>query len=324
LPDGPDVSVVVPVRNGDRYLPTLFARLEEQTLPRSRFEVVVVDDGSSDGTRELATAWAAEDPERRLVVPGPGRGRASARNAGVRRARGAWIASTDCDVVPEPRWLEAALDAARATGAAAVEGAIRPLAREARGPHDTHQDSGTGGRYMTGNMLYRRDLLDELGGFDERFDTFLEDSDLAYRILDAGHEIPFAPEACVHHPVVDVSPRDVLRQTRRLSWVPLFAATHPERFQTQFRPLLPPLTTTDVHVLVGLGAGAGAVAARGAARGVLLAVLAHGLVRGLRGAHVTYGPRAELPERAALAVALPVVKAWWLLVGAVRFRRPTW
>lgn len=317
--------MVAPVRNGEPFLPSFLRALDAQTLGRSLFEVILVDDGSTDGTLQILNEWAARDPERRRVVEGPCRGPASARNAGIRHARGEWVASTDCDTAPNPRWLEALLAAAAARGAQAVEGAIEATDSADGRAYATLQRNREGGRFMTGNMLYRRELLERLGGFDERFrEAFLEDSDLAFRILDAGYEIPFAADAFVLHPVVDVGPREVLRRSSRLRWLALFAAKHPQRYRTQLRPHVRPLYASDLHVLAGLAAAVAAVPAGGLARAVLALAAAHGVARGLA-AHGAFGaPRAELPSRTLLALTVPPLKAWWWVAGCIRFRKVAW
>jgi glycosyltransferase involved in cell wall biosynthesis len=321
----PEISVVVPVRNGARYLPDLFEGLARQTLPQERFETVLVDDGSADETAEVAAAWAAKDPERRRVVPGPARGPSAARNAGIRAARGTWIASTDADIVPEPEWLEAGLVALERHGAYAVEGAIDVRGLPTGSGHASAQANLTGGRYMTGNMFYRRELVDELGGFDEQFtEQFLEDSDLAFRILDRGHDIPFARESVVRHPVVERTTLETLQSVSRLQALALFAAKHPERYRSHLRPVLRPLTPIDVDVLVGLAAASAAVRARGLPRVVLASIAAHGIRRGLGTGRLRGRAARDLPATVFVALAQPPLKAMWWAVGCVRFRRLYW
>lgn len=321
----PLVSVVIPFRDGAAYLPGLFAALDAQTLPPESFEVLLVDDGSTDEGPELAGDWVAAAPERRRIVGGPGTGPASARNAGIRAARGIWVASTDCDIEPHPGWLAAALETLEHTGAEAVEGPIDVRAGHAEGIYAVEQENSTGGRYMTGNMVYRRELLERLGGFDERFEAqFLEDSDLAFRILDEGHEIPFAASARVTHPVVGRSAVEVLRATSRTQWLALFAAKHPERYRRELRPLVRPLTAIDVDVLVALAAAAAIPRSRGLARAALTLAAANGLKRGLVTAQVHTAPDPEqAARRAGLALAVPPLRAFWWLVGCIRFRKVT-
>jgi glycosyltransferase involved in cell wall biosynthesis len=321
----PDISVVVPARDREACILDLLRALDEQTLERDRFEVVVVDDGSTDRTPELVSAWVSADPARRRIVRGEGRGPAAARNAGIREVRSAWIAFTDSDTIPDPTWLEAALEAVARLGVQALEGVVEPWPAEAVGPY-THQiDSADGGRYMTANMIYHRDVLQHVGGFDEHFCApFLEDSDLAFRVMDAGFAIAYAPEVRVRHRVERQSLADVHRSAKKLRWVALLAAKHPERYRTQLRPIFRPLSHVDVDVLLGLFAAAAAPRARGVARLALALGAVNGIRRGLGSAGAFTAPVGEIPARATLALSLPVSKTIWWLEGCLRARKAVW
>src|SRR3954467_89343 len=96
-----EVSVIVPVRNGAESLPPLLRSLDEQTVPRERYEVIVVDNDSSDGTAEVAARHGAH------VVTEPIANRSRARNRGAEAARARLYAFTDADCIAQPRWLEA-------------------------------------------------------------------------------------------------------------------------------------------------------------------------------------------------------------------------
>jgi glycosyltransferase involved in cell wall biosynthesis len=321
----PDVSVVVPVRDRANLVPTLLAALDAQELPSDRFEVLVVDDGSRDSTPEIVEAWARRDPGRRALIRGEGRGPGYARNLGVRQSRARWIAFTDSDTAPDANWLARGIEAAERLKAVALEGAVEPWPPEAIGPH-THQVANSrGGLYMTANMLYRRELLDRLGGFDERFSSeFLEDSDLAFRVMEAGYEIPFVPEFRVRHHVHSPGVLDLLRSTRHQRWLALFAVKHPDRYWRDLRPAVRPLSSVDVDVLLGLLAMAASGRSRGVSRAVLLVLAANGLKRGF-GAHQVFRARGrEVGSRAALAVGLPMGRALWWIEGCIRFRKFVW
>jgi len=214
----PSVSVVVPTRNRAARLRGLVAALEQQTLPAEKFELVVVDDGSTDDTATVlksvsVTQFAV------TALTGSGAGPAAARNAGWQRARAPIIAFTDDDCEPTPAWLELGLAAARANAGAFVQGPTSPLPRERSrlGPFSrTKSIAALGPWYQTCNIFYPRELLVRLGGFDERFTRpFGEDADLAWRALDAGARAVFATPALVHHAVEDLGVRDYLRTALR-------------------------------------------------------------------------------------------------------------
>ncbi len=96
---GVRVSVVVPAYNEERYLGRCLAALARQTYPADRFEVIVVDNGSTDATAELARRYGVR------VIAEPRKGVAYARQTGFEAARGEVIASTDADTVVPPFWV---------------------------------------------------------------------------------------------------------------------------------------------------------------------------------------------------------------------------
>jgi len=210
----PEVSVIVPVRNGGADVRRLVDALERQTLPRSRFEVLVVDDGSTDGATgglDSADGWLR-------VLPGPPRNSYAARNRGARAAVAPLLAFCDVDCVPEPGWLEAGF--AAAATADLVAGLVR-FALPDRPSVWTLIDVESAldqasmvleGIAVTANLFVSRELLETRGGFDERYAsggdwTFVRGS------VEAGAALRFAPEAIVVH-----RSRDDARSSLRKVW----------------------------------------------------------------------------------------------------------
>ncbi len=192
----PRVSVVIPTRHRLESLASCLRQLAPgtQTLDAAQYEVIVADDGDTGETRALlerSFQWAR-------YTTGPRRGPASNRNAGVRAARGEWIAFTDDDTLPDRDWLERLL--AASDGVQAVEG--RTVCRiGVRSPREHAPVNEAGGRWWTSNLAMRRDAFDDIGGFDERFTVpHMEDADLRERAIAAGIPWRFAPLAIVDHP----------------------------------------------------------------------------------------------------------------------------
>jgi glycosyltransferase involved in cell wall biosynthesis len=230
----PAVSVVVATRDRERRLAALLCSLDEQTLDPSRYEVIVVDDASRDGAAELLRGQAdvAAYDLRPVMLPTPG-GPARARNIGWRAARAPLVAFTDDDCEADPHWLERCLDAAERSPGAIVQGrtAPNPAELDRMGPFSHTRDVDGSGPWWfeTCNIVYPRELLQRLDGFDEGFPEALgEDTDLGWRALAAGAERALAPEAVVYHAVEDLGPAGHLRMALRGADGVLIFRRHPE------------------------------------------------------------------------------------------------
>jgi GT2 family glycosyltransferase len=203
----PDVSVVVATRNRATRLSELLAALRGQTRDATRFEVVVIDDGSTDETPDLLARAAANGnggPHVR-TERGEGRGPAAARNMGWRLARAPLVAFTDDDCVPTPGWAEAMLAAAEGHEDVIVQGPTLPRPDESDGLDafaKTVRVEGPSPHFETCNVAYSRVVLERIDGFDESYPAPAgEDSDLGWRAVRSGAVARFTPEALVHHAV---------------------------------------------------------------------------------------------------------------------------
>ncbi|MEA2495153.1 MAG: hypothetical protein QOJ29_3064 [Thermoleophilaceae bacterium] len=229
----PEVSVVVATRDRVQRLLRLIASLRSQTIAPDRFEVIVVDDGSSDGTLDLL---AAERSRCQFALHAlehhGGGGPGAVRNTGLREARGKLVAFTDDDCEADPGWLEAFLAAWSRDDHHALQGSTTPIEAELdrQGLMTyTYDIRETDLNFPACNMAYPRALIEHLGGFDaSTFPRTGEDCDLAWRAIETGVEIDFVPAARVRHAVVQMDARSTLRRAWR--WgdaMPAFAR-HPE------------------------------------------------------------------------------------------------
>lgn len=324
-PSPPRATVVVATRNRSALLPRLVAALEAQE-GAPPFEVVVIDDASTDDTSAVLSELAASSSlDLRVGRQRSRSGPAAARNQAWRSGPGDLVLFTDDDCVPHPGWV-----AALCAGLASfdlVQGRTIPAPDQAsnEGPFSrTLEVREANGTYATCNMGYQRHWLEEVDGFDTRYrHPAGEDTDLALRCREQGATFTFADDATVEHDVRPSSFVAALRGTWRWKSIPTTLARHPElvsAFHSRhvWRESHVPTAPAVAGVLVGLALAA----ARRPRLGLSAAVLAgipYANYRARR-APVTLGK----PMRIALLPATFVVDAaevLALLGGSARARR---
>jgi glycosyltransferase involved in cell wall biosynthesis len=228
VPASPALSVVVPTHNRSDRLRRLLAALATQDV-QSPFEVIVVDDGSTDATPAELEKLVEDFPFLRTIRVEPNGGPAAARNRGWRAATAPLVAFTDDDCIPDQGWVRGIADGlARADVVQGCTRADQSMVRE-HGPfgHAVEVLAETG-FYETCNMGYRRATIESLGGFDETFrHPFGEDTDLAWRAKGDGFRVAFAPNAIVVHEVVKSDFVRYVRGLRRIEGVVLALQRHP-------------------------------------------------------------------------------------------------
>jgi GT2 family glycosyltransferase len=230
------ISVVVSTHQRPQRLAALLRGLRAQTLAREEFEVVVVDNGSDPATGAVLQAErAAGAITLRTLRHERTLGPAGGRNSGWRAASAPLVAFIDDDCVPAPGWLAAARAAARRNPGSIVQGVTLPDPAELPAPmliSHTVRIERLSGSYETCNIVYPRELLERLGGFDEDFPLRPagEDTELAWRARRAGAGAVFAPDALVHHAVQRRGYLGTLRDaTRWGECARLFALAPPAR-----------------------------------------------------------------------------------------------
>ena len=233
------LSIVIPTFNSSKLLLRCLEGLEKQTVPKSKFEVTVANDGSGDDTIEMLSQFRTHTDLNlqwiTILNSGPG----IARNAGVEVSSGLWIGFLDADVIPNPNWVETATKMIQQKPfAGAFEGRTEVNLRNLSTPFTHQTENLDGGRYPTCNFIVRR----KLAYFHPAYKIpFREDSDLAFSILASGFKIIFAPEMIVEHPPLSPSYSRPLALARRYYYDGLLA----RRFPYQYRHEL------DAHHVLG-------------------------------------------------------------------------
>lgn len=212
----PDVSVVKPTFNRCSMLRDSLLSLCHQTLPPSKFEVIVVDDGSVDNTPEILQCMSL--PYRLITVRQSNRGLADARNAGILRASGEVVCFLDDDILAHPRLLEEHLLSHQADPNLVVIGTLpypphqqeTPLLWYLRkiGHYDLYQrwrSQRNGFAVVNGNSSVRRKHLLRVGMYDTDFRGYGgEDRELGYRLQRAGLRFEYNRRAIGYHYCVKV------------------------------------------------------------------------------------------------------------------------
>ncbi len=198
----PYVSVIIAVKNeGDTMKFTLDA-LKEQTYPHDRFEVIIVDGGSTDGTVEYVQRYVKEhdgDLTIRHIAGIPHMGPSDARNAGVLEAKGEIVAFTDADCIPVKNWLADLVPPYSDPEIGGVGGGLRyvDLKNDLSRLEDIFAMANYHG-FITSNMSFRKSAFEQIGMFDITLKC-AEDADAYLRMKDAGWRIAFVPSAEVFH-----------------------------------------------------------------------------------------------------------------------------
>jgi glycosyltransferase involved in cell wall biosynthesis len=194
--------VVIPVRNRAATLPRQLASLEEQRY-RGDWEVVVADNGSTDGSQDIARRWLDRSGRGVLVSATERDGPSHARNVGAAAARGEFLAFCDADDAAAPGWLDGLTGAAPQSdlvaGRLEVEDVNDPLPRSwYRGPHPDRPFSAHGFLpFASGaNVGVWAEVFNSLRGFDEQLRAG-EDIDLSWRAQLAGFRLAFAADALI-------------------------------------------------------------------------------------------------------------------------------
>jgi GT2 family glycosyltransferase len=212
----PHIAVVIPNWNGAHHLPECLTSLREQSL--KPVEVIVVDNGSSDGTLALL---ASSFPEVRVIRLLENRGFAVAVNEGIRASEGEYILllnndtclDRDCmrhlrERMEDPeQWASVGCRMVNYFDHSLIDSAGDMITRSGLIAPRGHGEPNDGRYTMreevfgacAGAAMYRRSLFDHIGGFDEDFVSYFEDADLSFRARLAGHRCVYEPQAICYH-----------------------------------------------------------------------------------------------------------------------------
>lgn len=204
----PVVSVIVPVKDEERVVGRLLRALLRLDYPLEKMEIIIVEDGSVDGTVEICADYARRYPDQvRLLHQSTSNGKPSALNYALKHAAGEIVAVFDADNVPEPDVLMRAIRYFEDEAVAAVQGRSRSinadenmLTKFLSYEQEVQFDAYYRGKDilslfvpMSGScQFFRRQALEDVGGWDE--ESLAEDMDMAVRLTGKGHRVRYAPD----------------------------------------------------------------------------------------------------------------------------------
>ncbi|MBI2558012.1 glycosyltransferase family 2 protein [Candidatus Woesearchaeota archaeon] len=189
----PKITIITIAHNEEQYIDKSIQSILNQNF--KNFELIVVDDHSTDKTFDKIVSI---NDKRLIVIRNEAQlGPVESRNRGIKQSKGEYIFFTDGDCYPHPDWLSEGLKAFRKFKCVGVEGKIIMNA-ETGAISEKIVRNITGGEYMTGNVAYRKDILDRIGGFNEEFADYYEDREIALRVLSYG-KIIFNKDMIVEH-----------------------------------------------------------------------------------------------------------------------------
>ncbi len=254
--DEPTVSIIIPVRNRQEELKGCLESVFSQDYPSQKMEVIVIDDGSTDGTAHVAASFPC-----RILANQTSRGQSRCRNMGAQEAKGQILAFIDSDCVADNGWLKELVPYFQWRRLAAVGGYVDGFYHET--PLDRYEetcsplnmgkqilystkDSST--FYMPScNLLVQREAYRAVEGMKEDMHVG-EDVDLCWRFRDRGYDIAFIPRGIVHHKHRNELGKMLRRRSDYGASEAVLHALHPEKKKNM---RIPPLSLGIFLCVVG-------------------------------------------------------------------------
>jgi len=313
----PKVTIVVPIHNRPHLLGRLLDSVQLLTYPPNRLQLILAG-GADDPGRQVVRAFAriVEFPVDYRPVPEHALRSASfKRNECARCAQGDILAFTDDDCMAHHDWITAAVPLFRAAEVGGVEGAVEiPAPDRLTLTYRRSLRLSLPGGYQTCNMFYRKSVFEECGGFDLTFPYYLEDTDLAYTVLERGYKIPFAADAAVSHPVPSGHPLKVFTIARTVEQMPYLFRKHAQS-RLKLRASARPLNRSHCLYLALYG-GAIILAAAHPLGGAIGLGLGLSILMSLQLIHDFWGLHVTASEFILTGLSLPVIPVvrlfYWL------------
>lgn len=279
------------------------------------FELVVVDGGSTDGALDFLQRAAKKNKKLKVFVDKtPGRN--PARNTGIKNAKGEILIFVDSDCVVERNWMREII---KPFENKKVGGVIGRTKADKKGLFWYHMENSYV-QYIGHNSAYRKEIVRRLGGFDVRFKTAKEDTDLAFRVLEAGYEIVYCPNAVMTHLSRRAAPQFRVKNQKHYVYDGLLMRKHPEFYRKLFfdkgmpSPMWPSVLAPLFIAVLALSALTSA--------GIFLGLLAvYVLLTARKAFSEKDGTIKEKLSFVLVIWLLPLSRLYYFTKGYCRFRR---
>jgi glycosyltransferase involved in cell wall biosynthesis len=217
------VSIIVPTFNEEESIGECIESLLRLNYPKNKYEVIIVDNNSKDKTVDIAKRYPVKlFYEKGKQTP------YAARNRGIEHSNGEIVAFTDADCIVDKEWVREGIRFFKGNKIGMMQGSTISYQKEKikskifKYGSDLREEDW---HYGTCNMFYRKDILKEVGGFDDGFFSG-GDTDLAWRIKEKGYQSLFSPSAIVYHQSID-SYVGILKKLKRGHDLPRLIKRHP-------------------------------------------------------------------------------------------------
>ena len=317
------VSVVVTVGERPHSLSHCLAALLFQHFGAARYEIIVVGDRHNASTRDIAQDWAnhaARTGPSISYIAGHGtRSSAIARNQGWRAARGHIVAFVNDDTVVRPDWLQKGFQAFDENVQAVWGCVVAPPSAKTTTEASVSTPAEQQG-FSTPNCFIRKEVLEEVDGFDERFRfAWGEEADLYFRLVNRKSRIVHHPSAIVTHSTQPLDWRNSLSQQRKLQSDALLYKKHPQLYRQKIceAPRWDHYLIVAALIFTLVFASLGQAMLAMAAGGIWVASTARFCIRRLSNSEKT---ASRIAEVLVTSILIPPLAVFWRLVGIVKFR----
>ncbi len=238
------ISIVIPTFKRPALLKQCLKALMRQEFSKCEYEIIVVSDGPDETTSSVVNDFSSGSPPLPSIkydfLPLK-KGPAAARNKGWKQARGELIAFTDDDCIPNRYWLETIWKAYVQNKGMAFTGKVLVPRPPRPTDHERNISLLENAAFVTANCFCPREVLEQVGGFDERFSiAWREDSDLEFRLLQNHIRITYIEDAIIIHPVRQARWGVSLNEQQKSRFNALLYKKHPSLYRKKIQRA-PPL-----------------------------------------------------------------------------------